>query len=280
MKNMGFSTKAIHGGYVKNEVGALATPIYQTSTFVFDSAEQGGRRFAGEEAGYVYTRLGNPTNTQVEEKLALLENAEACVSMGSGMGAITSCLWTILEAGDHVVAAHTLYGCTFAYLNHGLPKFGVEVSFVDTRNPENVRRAMKGQPVHLAQYVTEDRQQRASLLLRDVAYIIEAHFELTDKTQEEDTPEKHYSMFLRRTRNGQCFHRPYLGCREFPAHFELIETDLSAVPSFYDGKELDLGWMLLDIDFDADMTPRFFKAVMKDGVIDVPRIERGKFTYD
>jgi CRISPR-associated protein Cas5d len=144
----------------------------------------------------------------------------------------------------------------------------------------NVRRAMKGQPVHLAQYVTEDRQQRASLLLRDVAYIIEAHFELTDKTQEEDTPEKHYSMFLRRTRNGQCFHRPYLGCREFPAHFELIETDLSAVPSFYDGKELDLGWMLLDIDFDADMTPRFFKAVMKDGVIDVPRIERGKFTYD
>ena len=143
MKNMGFSTKAIHGGYVKNEVGALATPIYQTSTFVFDSAEQGGRRFAGEEAGYVYTRLGNPTNTQVEEKLALLENAEACVSMGSGMGAITSCLWTILEAGDHVVAAHTLYGCTFAYLNHGLPKFGVEVTFVDTRDPENVRKAMK-----------------------------------------------------------------------------------------------------------------------------------------
>ncbi len=91
MKNLGFSTKAIHGGYVKNEVGALATPIYQTSTFIFDSAEQGGRRFAGEEKGYIYTRLGNPTNTQVEDKLALLENAEACVSTASGMGAITSC---------------------------------------------------------------------------------------------------------------------------------------------------------------------------------------------
>ena len=103
MKNKGFGTKAIHGGYEKNEVGALATPIYQTSTFIFDSAEQGGKRFAGEEEGYMYTRLGNPTNTQVENKLALLENAEACVSAASGMGAITSCLWSILEAGDHVV---------------------------------------------------------------------------------------------------------------------------------------------------------------------------------
>ena len=143
MKNKGFGTKAIHGGYEKNEVGALATPIYQTSTFIFDSAEQGGRRFAGEEEGYMYTRLGNPTNTQVENKLALLENAEACVSAASGMGAITSCLWSILEAGDHVVAANTLYGCTFAYLSHGLPRFGVEVTFVDTRDPENVRKAMK-----------------------------------------------------------------------------------------------------------------------------------------
>ena len=143
MKNKGFGTKAIHGGYEKNEVGALATPIYQTSTFIFDSADQGGRRFAGEEKGYMYTRLGNPTNTQVENKLALLENAEACVSAASGMGAITSCLWSILKAGDHVVAANTLYGCTFAYLSHGLTRYGVEVTFVDTRDPENVRNAMK-----------------------------------------------------------------------------------------------------------------------------------------
>lgn len=143
MKNKGFGTKAIHGGYEKNEVGALATPIYQTSTFIFDSAEQGGKRFAGEEEGYIYTRLGNPTTSQVEEKLALLENAEACAATASGMGAITSCLWSILETGDHLIAAHTLYGCTFAYLNHGLERFGVEVSFVDTADPENVRKAMK-----------------------------------------------------------------------------------------------------------------------------------------
>ncbi|NLA58578.1 MAG: type I-C CRISPR-associated protein Cas5 [Firmicutes bacterium] len=143
----------------------------------------------------------------------------------------------------------------------------------------NVKRAMKGQLVQLAQYATEDRQQRGSLLLRDVAYIIEAHFELTEQAQGEDTPEKHYNMFVRRARTGQCFHRPYLGCREFPAHFELIEADLLTIPSFYDGQEIDLGWMLLDIDFEADMTPRFFRAVMKNGVIEVPRMERGKVTY-
>lgn len=143
INEMGFATKAIHGGYVKNEVGALATPIYQTSTFVFDSAEQGGKRFAQEEEGYMYTRLGNPTCTQLEEKVAILEGSEACVATASGMGAITSALWTILESGDHVVAAETLYGCTFSYLNHGLPRYGVEVTFVDTTDPANVKEAMK-----------------------------------------------------------------------------------------------------------------------------------------
>jgi methionine-gamma-lyase len=140
---MGFATKAIHGGHVENSPGALATPIYQTSTFKFESAEQGGRRFALEEGGYIYTRLGNPNNNQLEEKVAMLEGAEAAVSMASGMGAITSALWTALKAGDHVIAAETLYGCTFAFLNHGLSRYGVEVTFVDTKDPENVRKAMR-----------------------------------------------------------------------------------------------------------------------------------------
>ncbi len=143
LKNLGFSTKAIHGGYEKNEHGALATPIYQTSTFIFDSAEQGGRRFAGEEEGYIYTRGGNPTNTQVEEKVAILENGESAASFASGIGAITGVLWSALRAGDHVVAAKTLYGCTFAFLNHGLTRYGVEISFVDTSDPQNVKDAMK-----------------------------------------------------------------------------------------------------------------------------------------
>jgi len=140
----GFSTKQIHGGSKTDPVtGSLATPIYQTSTFVFDSAEQGGRRFAGEEEGYIYTRLHNPTNTQLEDKLAILEGAEAAISTSSGIGAITSALWSIVEAGDHIVSADAIYGCTFAYLNHGISKFGVEVTFVDVSDPENVRKAMR-----------------------------------------------------------------------------------------------------------------------------------------
>lgn len=143
LMKMDFSTRAIHAGYEKNEHGALATPIYQTSTFIFDSAEQGGRRFALEEEGYIYTRLGNPTTSQLEAKIADLEGGEAALATASGMGAITSAIWSHIKAGDHIVAAKTLYGCTFAYFNHGLSRFGVEVTFVDTSDPENVRQAMK-----------------------------------------------------------------------------------------------------------------------------------------
>lgn len=139
----GFATRSIHGGHVKDQFGSLATPIHQTATFVFDNAEQGGRRFALEEEGYIYTRLGNPTCTQLEEKLALLERAEACVAAASGIGAIASAFWTLLKSGDHIVSAKTLYGCTYAYLSHGLTQFGVEVTFVDTTDPENVRAAMR-----------------------------------------------------------------------------------------------------------------------------------------
>lgn len=134
---------SIHTGNHKNPFGALAVPIYQTSTFVFDSAEQGGKRFALEEEGYIYSRLGNPTTAVFEEKIAALEGGEAAVATSSGIGAITSTLWTLLKAGDHVIADKTLYGCTFAYLNHGVAKFGVEVDFIDTSDLELVRKTMK-----------------------------------------------------------------------------------------------------------------------------------------
>ncbi len=143
MKKLGLGTTAIHAGTLKNLYGTLAMPIYQTSTFIFDSAEQGGRRFALEEAGYIYTRLGNPTTTTLENKIAALEEGEAGIAMSSGMGAISSTLWTVLKAGDHVVTDKTLYGCTFALMNHGLTRFGVEVTFVDTSNLEEVKNAMK-----------------------------------------------------------------------------------------------------------------------------------------
>ena len=138
----GFATKQIHVGKHENSAGALTTPIYQTSTFEFATVEQGGRRFAGQEAGYIYTRLGNPTVTSVEEKVAALEGGEAALGTAAGMGAISSALWSSVVAGDEIVASDTLYGCTFALLNHGMTKFGVSVKFVDMANLENVKAAL------------------------------------------------------------------------------------------------------------------------------------------
>lgn len=142
-KKAGFGTVSIHGGSCKNPYGTLAVPIFQTSTFVFDSAEQGGKRFALEESGYIYSRLGNPTTTVLEDKIAQLEHGEAAVATSSGMGAISSVMWTILKAGDHIISDKTLYGCTFAFFSHGLSRFGIEVSFVDTADAEAVKKAMK-----------------------------------------------------------------------------------------------------------------------------------------
>lgn len=139
----GFATRAVHVGAEKNMYGTLAAPIYQTSTFIFENAEQGGRRFALEEEGYIYTRLGNPTCNAVEQKVASLEGAEACVSASSGMGAITSAIWVCVQGGDHIVAGKTLYGCTYAFMEHGLKRYGVEVSFVDMRDPKEVEKAMR-----------------------------------------------------------------------------------------------------------------------------------------
>ena len=139
-------------------------------------------------------------------------------------------------------------------------------------SPASVSKAMKaGSTAGLFSCVDEDRQQRAATVLRDVDYVIEAHFDLTSKAGADDTPGKHLDIFNRRARKGQCFHMPCLGVREFPASFELLEADAalpSPDPSLAGSK--DLGWMLHDIDFAEDMTPRFFRARMENGVIDVP----------
>ena len=142
LSKCGFATKQIHVGKHENSAGALTTPIYQTSTFEFDSVEQGGRRFAGQEPGYIYTRLGNPTVTSVEDKVAALEGGEAALGTAAGMGAISSALWSSVVAGDEIVASDTLYGCTFALLNHGMTKFGVSVKFIDMADLEAVKAAM------------------------------------------------------------------------------------------------------------------------------------------
>jgi CRISPR-associated protein Cas5d len=121
--------------------------------------------------------------------------------------------------------------------------------------------------------VEENRQQRATTLLVDVAYIIEAHFDLTDKAADDDTPAKHISMFNRRAEMGQCFHQPCLGTREFPADFRLLADNEPEPPTMLpeDQRNRDLGWMLYDIDFANDRSSRFFRARLADGVLDVQR---------
>ena len=137
------ATTVVHGNHEKNANGALATPIYQTSTFIFDSAEQGGRRFAGQEDGYIYSRLGNPTTGQLERKIALLEGGEDCIAFSSGMGAISGTLLSLLSSGDHIVADNTLYGCTFSLITETLPRFGVEPTVLDLTDEAAFKAAMR-----------------------------------------------------------------------------------------------------------------------------------------
>jgi CRISPR-associated protein Cas5d len=139
-------------------------------------------------------------------------------------------------------------------------------SKISKPNPETIMQT--GKQICFLVDDGKNRQQRASTLLRNVEYVIEAHFELTEKAGTGDNEGKHIDIFRRRARKGQFFHQPSLGCREFPAFFELLEDDIP--PSCYDGQEVDLGYMLLDIDFDKNMTPLFFRASMEDGIICPP----------
>ncbi|KAA5803586.1 type I-C CRISPR-associated protein Cas5 [Alkalicaulis satelles] len=138
----------------------------------------------------------------------------------------------------------------------------------------NAASAMKrGTTEGLGIVVDENRQQRAAMVLVDVAYVIEAHFTMTGKAGDEDTPAKHISMFNRRASQGQCFHRPCLGTREFPAEFALIRDGdpRPACELGPDKRDADFGWMLHDIDFEGGRNEsRFFRAEMRGGVIDVP----------
>jgi CRISPR-associated protein Cas5d len=134
-------------------------------------------------------------------------------------------------------------------------------------NPETAMR--DGKRLYFLVDDGSNRQQRATTLLRDVEYVIEAHFELTEQAGADDNEGKHQSIFNRRAKNGQFYHQPCLGCREFPASFELLEDEVPA--SHYVGQQpKELGYMLLDIDFANDMTPLFFKAIMEDGIIRPP----------
>ncbi|MEK4062981.1 MULTISPECIES: type I-C CRISPR-associated protein Cas5c [unclassified Paenibacillus] len=139
-----------------------------------------------------------------------------------------------------------------------------------------VKSAMAGKTSNVRQIVTEERQQRMTLMLKNVGYIIEAHFEMSSEAGAADSPEKHYNIFLRRARLGQMFQQPYFGCREFPAHFKLIDSGEALPPSDYTMTgERDLQWMLWDMDYRANMEAKFFRAIMNGGVIEVPDLCKG-----
>jgi methionine-gamma-lyase len=134
-----FATRAIHKGYSPSDAhGALNPPIYMTSTFAFESAKEGQELFGGEREGYIYGRLGNPTQALLETRLADLEGGEAALATASGMGAISATLWTLVRPGDELIVDKTLYGCTFSYFTHGLREFGVTVIPVDLTDASNL----------------------------------------------------------------------------------------------------------------------------------------------
>jgi methionine-gamma-lyase len=137
-------TQCIHAGKVKDtQYGALATPLYQTSTFVFDNAEQGAARFAGEQPGFIYTRLGNPTTRELELKVAALEGMADAAATATGMGAVAASTMAFLQQGDHLIASKAIYGCSFALFNHQFARYGIDVTFVDMTDHDAVAAALQ-----------------------------------------------------------------------------------------------------------------------------------------
>lgn len=141
--NGAYQTERRNGKMSKmNEKGSLTPPIYQTSTFVFPNAETGEARFAGEEAGYVYTRLGNPTLSLFEEQVAKLEGAEAGLAFGSGMAAVSAVLIGLVKSGDHILCSQGLYGCTYGLLNMLREKFNVQFTLIDMTDTQAIEQAI------------------------------------------------------------------------------------------------------------------------------------------
>ncbi|NOY50700.1 MAG: aminotransferase class I/II-fold pyridoxal phosphate-dependent enzyme [Chlorobi bacterium] len=142
-KNKGFNSKLIHAGGIHDEKGSAVTPIYQTSTFSFKSADHGARCFSGEEKGYIYTRLGNPTIEDLEVTVAELENGYASLAVASGMAAVNTVYLSLLGQGDHMIAHNALYGPSRGIMEKLYPKYGVESDFVDATKIEEIEKAIK-----------------------------------------------------------------------------------------------------------------------------------------
>ena len=138
MRTNKFTTNALHAGHdTTKNAGTRAVPIYQTTSYVFNNSDHAANLFGLVEAGFIYTRLNNPTNDILEQRLAKLEGGIGAVVTASGTAAISTALLTLLKAGDHIVASNSLYGGTYNLLNVTLPRLGITTTFVDPSNPEN-----------------------------------------------------------------------------------------------------------------------------------------------
>lgn len=139
-----FETKIIHEGYDPEQYrGSLAPPIFQTSTFTFETAEQGERRFAGEEDGFIYTRLGNPTVKILESRMAALENGEAALAFSSGMAAVSAILFALTKTGDHILCSQGVYGCTFGLLEMMEEKYKISHDFSPMNSKDQLLEAIR-----------------------------------------------------------------------------------------------------------------------------------------
>lgn len=144
MAELNFNTKTLHAGHeVDKTQGTRAVPIYQSTAYVFDSAEHAANLFSLAEPGYIYTRLNNPTNDVLEQRLASLEEGIAAVTTASGTSAIATALMVLLKAGDHIVASNSLYGGTYNLLSVTLPRLGITTTFVDPADPANFEAAVQ-----------------------------------------------------------------------------------------------------------------------------------------
>ncbi len=139
----GFTTRAVHGGKIPDENKSVVTPIYQTATFRYDTVEEGARLGAESAPGYFYTRWANPTTDMLEQKVALLEGAEAGLAVSSGMAAISTAVLGLVRGGDHVVAPKAVYQATFGMLHSLLPQYGVETTFLDDPDLSAYERAIR-----------------------------------------------------------------------------------------------------------------------------------------
>jgi methionine-gamma-lyase len=143
LDKMGFNSKLIHAGAEKDKFGSATVPIYQTSTFSFESADEGAKCFSGESDGFIYTRIGNPTIQALEKQVAILEGGFGGIATASGMGAVSSIYIGLLKQGDHMISTDAVYGPSRGIMENYFSRYGVESTYLSTSNIENIKKAIK-----------------------------------------------------------------------------------------------------------------------------------------